>query len=165
MVLLLSSVDLHGHHTAGALLALDAIDRLQQVKSANIKIPTVIDGSEFVLTDPPTYPGNRLAEVLTNVTAVEFDSNLQWKVNNLSFLNYQTVRFWMVTEHKSQGGLAIELLTEYDRDNEQYFYFVIHERHDNKARLSMSENLFTELANLHQDDMSNAFHDSYTIFG
>ncbi len=77
MVLLLSSVDLHGHHTAGALLALDAIDRLQQVKSANIKIPTVIGGSEFVLTDPPTYPGNRLAEVLTSVTAVKLDFNLR----------------------------------------------------------------------------------------
>ncbi len=63
MVLLLSTLDLHGHHTTGALLALDAIDRLQQVKSANIKIRTVIGGAEFVLTDPPSYPRNRLAEV------------------------------------------------------------------------------------------------------
>jgi hypothetical protein len=93
MVVLLPSVDSHGHHTASALLALEAIDRLQQVKSSNIQIPTVIGGSEFVLTDPPTYPGNRLAEVLTNVTAVEFDFNLRWKVNNLSFVDYQTVLF------------------------------------------------------------------------
>jgi hypothetical protein len=70
----------------------------------------------------------------------------------------------MPAEHKSQGGLVTELLTEYDRDNEQYFYFVINGRYGDKARLSMIENLFTQLANLHQDDMSNVFHDSYTIF-
>jgi hypothetical protein len=153
MVVLLPSVDSHGHHTASALLALEAIDRLQQVKSSNIQIPTVIGGSEFVLTDPPTYPGNRLAEVLTNVTAVEFDFNLRWKVNNLSFVDYQTVLFWMAAEHKSQGGLVTELLTEYDRDNEQYFYFAINERYGNNTRLSMVQNLFTQLANLHQDGM------------
>jgi hypothetical protein len=69
MVVLPSSVDLHGNHTASALLAIEAIDRLQQVKSPNIKIPTVIGVSEFVLTDPLTYPGNRLAEVLADVTS------------------------------------------------------------------------------------------------
>jgi hypothetical protein len=82
MVVLLPSVDLHGHHTALALPGLEGIDRGQQIKSANIKISTAMCGLEFVLTDLPSYPGNGVAEVLTNVTAVEFDFNLRWKVDN-----------------------------------------------------------------------------------
>jgi LmbE family N-acetylglucosaminyl deacetylase len=164
MVVMLPSVDSHGHHTLSGLLALEAIDRLQQVNPADVIIPTVIGGSEFVLDQPPTYPGNRLAEVLTNITDFEFRFNLRWKMNNLPIVDYQTILLWMAAEHKSQGALVNELLTGYNRDNEQYFYFAINERYGDNERLSMVQNLFTQLAVLHQSDMKNVPHNNYAIF-
>ena len=160
MIVILPSVDSPDQHTASGLLALEAIDRLQQVKSVDIIIPTIIGGSEVILTQPPTYPANRLADILTNV---EFRFNLQWKINNSPIVDYQTVLFWMAAEHKSQGALVNGILWEYDHDrvNEQYFYFTINERYNNNARLSMVQNLFTQLANLHHDDMKNVLNDSY----
>jgi LmbE family N-acetylglucosaminyl deacetylase len=152
MVILLPSVNSHGHHTVSGLLALEAIDRLQQARSMDVKIPTVIGGSEFVLNQPPVYPGNQLAEVLTNITDFEFRFNLRWKMINLPIVDYQTILFWMAAEHKSQVSLINELLTEYNRDNEQYFYFAINDRYGDNGRLSMVQNLFTQLAELHQDD-------------
>ena len=68
MLIILPSTRSHGHHTASGLLALEAINRLQRLESTNITIPTVIGGSEYVLTQPPTYPADRLAQVLTNGT-------------------------------------------------------------------------------------------------
>ncbi len=47
MVVILPNVDSSDHHTASGLLALETIDRLQQVKSADIVIPTIIGGSEY----------------------------------------------------------------------------------------------------------------------
>lgn len=55
-------------------------------------------------------------------------------------IDYQTILLWMAAEHKSQGGLMKEILSEHDRINEQC---------DNNARLMMIENLFTQLANIH----------------
>jgi LmbE family N-acetylglucosaminyl deacetylase len=149
MIVLLPSVDSHGHHTVSGLLALEAIDRLQQVKSNDIIIPTVIGGSEFTLNQPPTYPENRLAEVLTNLTTYEFRFNLRWKMIDLPVVDYQTVLFWMAAEHKSQGALVNDQLKG-SRDNEQYFYFTINERYGNNGRLSMVQNLFTQLDNMHR---------------
>jgi hypothetical protein len=56
----------------------------------------------------------------------------------------------MAAEHKSQGTLVGELLTIYNRDYEQYFYFAINERYDDNGRLSMVKNLFAQLTSLHQ---------------
>ena len=152
VVILLPSVDSHGHHTVSGLLALEAIDRLQQINCTVVNIPTVIGGSEFVLYEPPTYPQNELAEILTNTTHSEFRFNLRWKTINLPAVDYQTIPFWMAAEHKSQGTLFNQLLTEYNREYEQYFYFAINERYNPEGRLSMVQNLFTQLADLHQDE-------------
>jgi LmbE family N-acetylglucosaminyl deacetylase len=159
MAIILPSVDSHGHHTVSGLLALEAIDRLQQAKSTDVKIPTVIGGSEFVLYQPPSYPGNRLAEVLTNV---EFRFNLRWKTIDLPMVDYQTILLWMAAEHKTQGTLIDELLNEYNRDNEQYFYFAINDQYGDNGRLSMVQNLFTQLADLHQNDRRNMLSNKYT---
>jgi LmbE family N-acetylglucosaminyl deacetylase len=110
MIVILPSVESHGHHTLSGLLALEAIDRLQQAKSADVIIPTVIGGSEFVLNQPPTYPENQLAEVLTNITEFEFRFNLRWKIPNLPIVDYQTILLWMAAEHKSQGYLVIMII-------------------------------------------------------
>jgi hypothetical protein len=155
MVILLPNVDSHSHHAVSGLLALEAIDRLQQVNSTDIIIPTVIGGSEFVLNHLPTYPGNLLAEVLTNTIGVEFRFKLQWQMINLPIVDYRTILLWMAAEHKPRGSLVNELLTEYNRDFEQYFYFAINERNGDNRRLSMVQKLFTQLANLHQDDEGN----------
>ncbi|CAF1274380.1 unnamed protein product [Rotaria sp. Silwood1] len=149
MIIMLPNVDSHGHHTASGLLALEAIDRLQRLKSVNVPIPTVIGGSEFVLTKPPTYPGDQLTSVLTNVTTSEFRFNLNWKMSNSPHVDYKTIRLWMAAEHKSQGIHVYQMLTKYDRDEEQYFYFSINEQYCDSGRLAMIQNLFTQLANMH----------------
>ena len=61
----------------------------------------------------------------------------------------------MATEHKSQSSLINELLTEYNRDYEQYFYFAINDRYENDGRLLMVRYLFAQLADLHQDYTKN----------
>ena len=84
MLVILPNVDSHGHHTASALLALEAVERLQRNKSANITIPTVIGGSEYVLTQPPTYSTHRLAQVLTNVTTSRGWHSGSMRLNSVS---------------------------------------------------------------------------------
>ena len=76
MIVMLPSVESHGHHTVSGLLALEAIKRLQAVESAGAIIPTVIGGSEFVVNQPPTYPGYEIAEVPTNMFDYEFRFSL-----------------------------------------------------------------------------------------
>ncbi|CAF1329440.1 unnamed protein product [Rotaria sordida] len=150
MIVILPNVNSHGHHTASGLLALQAIQRLQRIKSTNITIPTIIGGSEYVLTQPPNYSADPLAEVLTNITPFEFHFNLKWKVSNSRFVDYQTILLWMAAEHKTQGGLINEILSEHDRINEQYFYFAINEQCNPNGRHTMVKNLFTQLTNIHQ---------------
>ncbi|CAF1436830.1 unnamed protein product [Adineta steineri] len=150
MIIMLPNVNSHGHHTVSGLLALETISRLQQMNSTGIVIPTVIGGSEFVLNQPPTYPENQLAEVFRNTTVNEFRFNLRWKLIDAPIANYQTILCWMAAEHKTQGGLIPELCTDSTRDNEQYFYFTINERDSHSSRLLMVQELFTQLANIHE---------------
>ena len=151
MLIMLPNVNSHGHHTASALLALHAIEQLQRNQSANLTVPTVIGGSEYVVAQAPTYPADPLAQVLTNVTTSEFRFNLKWKVSNSRMVDYQTILFWMAAEHKTQGGLINEILSEDDRTHEQYFYFAINQQGIADMRHSFVENLFTQLAILHQN--------------
>ncbi|CAF0879354.1 unnamed protein product [Rotaria sp. Silwood1] len=155
MVIIIPSTNSHGHHTTSGLLALEAIDRLQRMKSVNISIPTVIGESEFILTKSPTYAENGLAEILTNITTFELRFNLKWKMSKSSFVDYKTIRFWVAAEHKSQGSLMDEIIFEYDRNEEQYSYFAINERYGDHGHLSMTRNIFSQLANMHQSDSKN----------
>ena len=150
MILMLPNVDSHAHHTLSGLLALEAIDRLKQMNSTDLIIPTVIGGSEFVLNQPPTCLQSPLAEVSTEL---EFRFNLRWKLVDLPYVDYQTILLWMAAEHKTQGTLVTELLTEYNRDNEQYFYFSINERNENNTRLLMVQQLFDKFTQLHQKNI------------
>ncbi|CAF0735532.1 unnamed protein product [Rotaria sp. Silwood1] len=125
MLIMLPSIESHGHHTASGLLALETIERLQQNKSTNIKIPTIIGGSEFLLNQLPIYSSNRLAEI-SSILPNEFRFNRRWTLNNTTNIpDYQTIVIWACSEHKSQGGLITETLTTYVREYEQYFYFSI----------------------------------------
>jgi hypothetical protein len=65
-------------------------------------------------------------------------------------IDYQTILLWMAAEHKSQGGLMKEILSEQDRINEQYFYFAINQYDKNNTRLETINNLFIQLVNIHQ---------------
>lgn len=155
MVVILPSTKSHGHHSASALLALDAIHRLQETKPQNIRIPAVIGGSEFVLTQSPSYSKNPIAVISNNTIASEFRFNLKWKVTQSVFVDYKTVRLWIAAEHKSQGSLIEEMLRGYDRDEEQYFYFAINDFDNNKEHFKFIESLFTQLALIHQNDSNN----------
>jgi hypothetical protein len=150
MLIMLPNVQSHGHHTASGLLALDTIKRLQENKSTDIKIPLIIGGSEFILTEPPIYTLNRLAEVLS-FSPNEFQFNRKWKLSNSSDIpNYQMIVLWMCSEHKSQGGLIAETLTTLADKNEQYFYFSINDEFNNQTRIELIQNLFKQLTDIHQ---------------
>jgi hypothetical protein len=155
MLIILPNIQSHGHHTASGLLALETIKRLQENKLTNIKIPTVIAGSEFFLTEPPTYTLNQLAEI-SSITPYEFLFNRQWKLNNSSNIsNYEMISVWMCSEHKSQGGLIAGKLTTVAQKNEQYYYFSINNALNNRTRLQLIQNLFKELDDIHQYKSGN----------
>jgi LmbE family N-acetylglucosaminyl deacetylase len=155
MLIMLPNVQSHGHHTASGLLALETIKRLQQNKSTNIKIPIVIGGSEFLLTEPPIYTLNQLAEI-SSIIPNEFQFNRTWKLSNSSNIpNYQMIVLWACSEHKSQGGLIAETLTTLTEKNEQYFYFSINNELNNQIRIQLIQNLFKQLTDIHQYGSGN----------
>jgi hypothetical protein len=144
---MLPSIESHGHHSASGLLALETIERLQRNQSINIKIPTVIGGSEFTVNELPVYTPNRLAEVLPN----QFRFNRTWKLSNTTNVpDYLTIVLWVCSEHKSQGGLIAETLSLYARENEQYYYFSINNQQNEQSRTALVENLFDQLLDIHQ---------------
>lgn len=57
----------------------------------------------------------------------------------------------MAAEHKTQGGLINEILSEHDRTHEQQFYFALNEQYNNDGGFLLIQNLFTDLANIHQN--------------
>ncbi|CAF0753244.1 unnamed protein product [Rotaria sordida] len=155
MLIMLPSIESHGHHTASGLLALETIERLQRNKSTTIKIPTVIGGSEFILNQLPTYPSNRLAEI-SSILPNEFRFNRTWKLSNTTDIpDYKTIVIWTCSEHKSQGGLIVETLTTYAREYEQYFYFSINNELDNQTRIQLIQLIFNQLADIHQYNTGN----------
>jgi N-acetylglucosamine malate deacetylase 2 len=156
MLIMLPNIESHGHHTASGLLALEAIKRLRESHSTNLKIPTVIGGSEFILNELPTYSLNRLAEIST-ILPNEFRFNRTWKLSNTTNVpDYRMIVIWACSEHKSQGGLIAETLTTYARENEQYFYFSINnELNDHQIRIQLIQNLFDQLASVHQTNKGN----------
>ncbi|CAF4521105.1 unnamed protein product [Rotaria sp. Silwood1] len=155
MLIMLPSTESHGHHTASGLLALETIERLQQNKSTNIKIPTIIGGSEFLLNQLPIYSSNRLAEI-SSILPNEFRFNRRWTLNNTTNIpDYQTIVIWACSEHKSQGGLITETLTTYVREYEQYFYFSINNELNDQTRIQLIQLIFNQLADIHQYNTGN----------
>jgi len=156
MLIMLPSIESHGHHTASGLLALETIKRLQENKSINIKIPTIIGGSEFTLNKLPTYSSNQLAEI-SSILPNEFRFNRTWKLCNTSNIpDYRMIVIWTCSEHKSQGGLLNETLTSYAREYEQYFYFSINNEENDQTRIQLIRNLFDQLSDIHQYNTGNA---------
>lgn len=155
MLIMLPSIESHGHHTASGLLALETIERLQNIKTTNIKIPTVIGGSEFTLNQFPEYSLNQLAEISSNQPN-EFRFNRRWKLSHKTDMpDYETIVIWACSEHKSQGGLIVETLTTYAREYEQYFYFSINNLPNDQTRIQLIQHIFNQLANIHQYNTGN----------
>ncbi|UJR13538.1 hypothetical protein I4U23_000552 [Adineta vaga] len=145
MLIMLPNTQSHGHHTASGLLALETIKRLQEKKSTTMKIPIVIGGSEFVLTDQPIYSLNHLAEI-----SGEFRFNRKWKLSKSSDIpDYNMILLWICSEHKSQGGLIPETLNILSRENEQYFYFTLNH---NSQSFQTIDTLFKRLVDMHDYD-------------
>jgi hypothetical protein len=155
MLIMLPSEESHGHHTASGLLALETIERLRENKSTNLKIPTVIGGSEFSLNELPTYSLNRLAEI-SSILPNEFRFNRTWKLSNTSDISdYRLIVIWTCSEHKSQGSLIAETLTTYARETEQYFYFSINNEQNDQTRIQLIQTLFDQLVHIHQYNTGN----------
>jgi hypothetical protein len=153
---MLPNVQSHGHHTASGLLALETIKRLQEKQSTGIKIPTVIGGSEFTLTEPPIYTPNQSAEISLNIP-YEFQFDRTWKLSNSSNIpDYQMIAIWMCSEHKSQGGIIADMLTTSARKIEQYFYFSLNNQsNDNQTRSELIGHLFEQLVDIHRYESGN----------
>jgi hypothetical protein len=152
---MLPNIESHGHHSASGLLALETIERLHQNQSKDIKIPTVIGGSEFTVNELQTYTSNRLAEI-SSITPNQFRFNRTWKLSNTSHIpTYQMIVIWTCSEHKSQGGLIAETLSLYARENEQYFYFSINHHQNEQMRIALIQNLFNQLVDIHQYNTGN----------
>lgn len=155
MLIMLPSIESHGHHSASGLLALETIERLHQNKSIDIKIPTVIGGSEFTVNQLPTYTSHRLVEI-SSILPNQFRFNRTWKLSNTSSIpDYNMIVIWTCSEHKSQGGLIAETLTLYARENEQYFYFSINNQQNQQIRIERIQNLFNQLTDIHQYNTIN----------
>jgi len=155
MLIMLPSIESHGHHTASGLLALETIERLRENQTINIKIPTVIGGSEFTLNQLPIYLSNRLAEI-SSILPNEFRFTRTWKLSNTTNIpDYQMIVIWTCSEHKSQGDLIAETLTKYRRENEQYFYFSINNEQHSQIRIQLIRNLFDQLTDIHQYNAGN----------
>lgn len=155
MLIMLPSVESHGHHTASGLIALETIERLQEKKDENIKIPIVIGGSEFTVNQIPIYPSNQLAEISSNLPN-QFRFNRSWKLSSTSNIpDYQMIVLWTCCEHKSQGSLIAETLTVYSRENEQYFYFSINNEQNDQTRIQLIQNLFDQLTDIHEGTTGN----------
>jgi LmbE family N-acetylglucosaminyl deacetylase len=155
MLIMLPSIESHGHHTASGLVALETIERLRKDKSINIKIPTVIGGSELSITQLPTYSSNRLAKISSNLPN-QFRFNRSWKLSKTnSISDYQMIVIWTCSEHKSQGSLIGDTLTLFARENEQYFYFSINEEPNDQTRIALIQNLFDQLTDIHQYNTGN----------
>ena len=150
MLIMLPHSESHGHHTASGIIGLETIEYLQKNSSSNIKIPTVLGASEFILNHLPTYDSHSLSKISLNLPN-QFTFNRTWKLSNTSSLvDYQTIVIWTCSEHKSQGSLISETLTTYNKQNEQYFYFSINDELNGRSRLLLIENLFIQLADLHR---------------
>lgn len=156
MLIMFPNIQSHGHHTASSILALETIKRLQENKSSDIKIPLVIGGSEFHLTESPIYTLNKLAEI-SSIIPNEFYFNRIWKLSNSSNIpDYQMIVLWICSEYKSQGGLisaTLESLTT--TKTEQYFYFSINDELNNSTRIKLIQNLFKRLEDIHQYESGN----------
>ncbi|UJR33739.1 hypothetical protein I4U23_021166 [Adineta vaga] len=147
MLVMLPSMNSHGHHTASGLLGLETIKRLRNKNISHLKLPTIIGASEFVVNETPTYPSNQLADICSKLPN-EFRFNRRWKLSKTTdMFDYQTIVMWTCSEHKSQGGLITETLTTYARNYEQYFYFSLNE---DLIRFQLIENLFKQLNDIHQ---------------
>jgi len=155
VLIMLPSTESHGHHTASGLLVLETIERMRKNKLPNIKIPTIIGGSEFSLNQSPTYSSNPLAKI-SSIVPNEFRFNRTWKLSHTSNIpNYQLIVIWTCSEHKSQGSLIDDTLTTYARENEQYFYFSINDEQNEPSRLILIQNLFDRLHDIHRYNIGN----------
>jgi LmbE family N-acetylglucosaminyl deacetylase len=155
MLIMLPSIESHGHHSASGLVALETIERLHQNQSIDIKIPTVIGGSEFTVNELPIYTSNRLAEI-SSILPNQFRFNRTWRLSNTTSIpDYRLIVIWTCSEHKTQGRLIAETLSLYARENEQYFYFSINNQQNEQIRIAFVENLFDQLLDIHQYPTGN----------
>lgn len=152
MLIILPNLLSHGHHSASAMLALESVARLQRDRSARVKIPLVIGGSEFVLNESVDHSSfNRLGQ-LSSIAPNQFRFDRRWKLSNSSQLSdYQMIVVWTCSAHKSQGGLFAETSTVLARDHEQYFSFALNDVDDETGERARSiPSLFKRLTDLHQ---------------
>ena len=155
MLIILPNLLSHGHHSASAMLALESIARLQRDRSARVKIPLVIGGSEFVLNESVDHSAfNRLAQ-LSSISPNQFRFDRRWKLSNSSQLSdYQMIVLWTCSAHKSQGGLLAETSTVLAREHEQYFSFALNDDDDDddesRERSRLIPSLFKRLTDLHE---------------
>jgi LmbE family N-acetylglucosaminyl deacetylase len=92
---LLPSMETHGHHRAATLLALEAVDGLEESARPLVFGADAEEGLRtFEGSDPFTATVQREPSIM-------FDRN--WSFGYRNALNYQIVVNWVIAEHKSRG--------------------------------------------------------------
>ncbi|MBS1518444.1 MAG: PIG-L family deacetylase [Bacteroidetes bacterium] len=109
----------HAHHSASAILALQAIESLEPDKR-----PVVLGGSGSSLSDTVNYIYRGFEGYpVTNVSdSIPFRFDRTQKFGYKDVLNYKIVVNWLIAEHKSQGTMQL-LMNRGDIEN--YWYYDI----------------------------------------
>jgi LmbE family N-acetylglucosaminyl deacetylase len=117
---LLPAANVHAHHKAASILALDAVQELP-----NNERPAVLGCSELSADSPHSIAYTQLKnhpETSVENSKPEFKFDRRMPVPEDSSLNYQIVANWAIAEHKTQGSLQGCM----NRTNiEQYWFFSI----------------------------------------
>ena len=111
------SAEVHGHHKAATILALQAVTSLPAEERPVVLggFGCVIDGQAIAFSGLDGYP---ITNVASGRALAEFDRNQTFGFNDR--LNFQIIGNWVIAEHKSQGVMQLNM-NRFDR--ECYWYF------------------------------------------
>lgn len=109
----------HAHHSASAILALEAIQMIDSVNR-----PVVLAGSTSTAGDTSKFVFRGFNDFkITNVSdSIPFAFDRTQKFGYRNMLDYKIIVNWLIAEHKSQGTMQLGMNRG---DFENYWYFDI----------------------------------------
>ena len=114
-------VQMHGHHKAATILALEAVELLPPSER-----PVVLGGFLCAVGNQPIQfeglDGYAITAVGSGQPLVEFDRTQKFGFNNR--LDFRIIANWVIAEHKSQGAMQLNMNRG---DAECYWFFDIND--------------------------------------
>ena len=126
---------MHGHHKAATILALEAVASIEAEARPVVLggFGCVIDGQQIMFSGLDGYP---VTNVASGRPLVEFDRNQKFGFNDR--LDFQIIGNWVIAEHKSQGAMQLNMNRF---DSECYWYFDVNRDDDREAVTGLFERL------------------------